>query len=56
MTEANVEAQKGGIVHVESQAKTHRTFHIQGEEKDLNAIAKATLGVSLDEIKKAIPK
>lgn len=40
----------------ETISHTHRTFHIQGEENDLDKIAKATLGVSLDEIKSAIPK
>ena len=30
----------------------HRTFHLQGEEKDLDPVAKAILGVSIDEIKK----
>jgi len=32
----------------------HRTFHLQGEEKDLDPISRAGLGVSLDEIKKAL--
>jgi hypothetical protein len=34
----------------------HRTIHLQGEEKDLDPIARATLGVGLDEIKKAFAK
>jgi hypothetical protein len=34
----------------------HRTFHLQGSETELNTIAKATLGVTLAEIKSAIPK
>lgn len=34
----------------------HRTFHLQGPEKDLDAIAQATLGVSLEEIKSAMAK
>jgi hypothetical protein len=33
---------------------THRTFHLQGDEKALEAIAKATLGVGLAEIKTAL--
>ena len=31
----------------------HRTFHLQGSEKQLNEIAQKTLGVSIDKIKKA---
>jgi hypothetical protein len=31
----------------------HRTFHLQGPEADLNTIAMATLGVTIDEIKSA---
>ena len=31
----------------------HRTFHLQGPEVDLNTIARATLGVTIDEIKSA---
>ncbi|MCP4610462.1 MAG: hypothetical protein GY845_17275 [Planctomycetes bacterium] len=34
----------------------HRTFHMQGSETELNKIAKATLGVTIGEIKSAIPK
>jgi hypothetical protein len=34
----------------------HRTFHMQGSEAELNTIAKATLGVTIGEIKSAIPK
>jgi hypothetical protein len=34
----------------------HRTIHVQGDEKALDAIAKATLGVGIDDIVKAIPK
>lgn len=33
----------------------HRTIHFLGSERDLDPIAKATLGVSLEEIKKALP-
>jgi hypothetical protein len=36
------------IMHV------HRTFHLQGSEADLDSIAKATLGVSIDQIKSAL--
>ncbi|MFH1718432.1 MAG: DUF6786 family protein [Planctomycetota bacterium] len=32
----------------------HRTFHLQGPEADLDPIAKATLGVGIDEIKSAL--
>ena len=31
----------------------HRTFHLQGSEADLNTIARATLGVTIEEIKSA---
>jgi len=40
----------------ESLAHTHRTFHLQGAEADLDPIAKAALGVSIAEIKAALPK
>jgi hypothetical protein len=33
----------------------HRTFHLQGPEADLDPIAKAILGVTIDEIKSALP-
>lgn len=36
-----------------SMEHIHRTFHLQGEERELGAIARSALGVSLDEIKKA---
>lgn len=39
----------GSIVH------THRTFHFVGEESQLDAIAKTTLGVGIAEIKSALP-
>ncbi len=39
----------GSITHV------HRTLHFQGEEKDLNRIAKKVLGADLDVIKKVFP-
>ena len=32
----------------------HRTFHLQGSEADLDPIAQATLGVTIDEIKSAL--
>jgi hypothetical protein len=32
----------------------HRTIHLHGEEKDLDAVARAILGVSLDEIQNAL--
>jgi len=34
----------------------HRTFHLQGPEADLNTITKAILGVTIAEIKSALPK
>lgn len=34
---------------------THRTFHFTGDETELDPIAQATLGVSLAEIKSALP-
>ena len=34
----------------------HRTYHMQGSEADLDLVAKATLGVTIAEIKSAIPK
>jgi hypothetical protein len=38
----------GTISHI------HRTFHLQGPEADLDPIAKAALGVTIDEIKSAL--
>jgi hypothetical protein len=35
---------------------THRTYHLQGPEADLDPIAKATLGVAIAEIKAAFSK
>ncbi len=40
----------------ETLSHMHRTFHLQGPEKDLDAVAQATLGVSLNEIKSAMAK
>jgi hypothetical protein len=34
----------------------HRTFHLSGPEPALDRVARATLGVSLDEIKSAFTK
>jgi len=39
-----------------SLSHIHRTIHLSGPEKDLDAIARATLGVSLQEIVSALPK
>jgi hypothetical protein len=38
----------------ESLTHVHRTFHFVGTEEDLDKIAKAVLGVGIDEIKKAL--
>jgi hypothetical protein len=40
----------------ETISHIHRTFHLQGPEADLDPIAKATLGITIAEIKSAIPK
>lgn len=40
----------------ESLAHTHRTFHLSGPKPALDAVARATLGVSLDEITDAFGK
>jgi len=37
----------------ETTAHIHRTFHLQGPEPELDPIAKATLGVTIDQIKAA---
>jgi hypothetical protein len=37
----------------ETISHVHRTFHLQGSEADLDSIAKATLGVTIEEIKSA---
>ena len=34
----------------------HRTYHLQGTEAELNLVSKATLGVTIAEIKSALPK
>jgi hypothetical protein len=38
----------------ETISHVHRTFHLQGPEADLDKIAKAMLGVSIEEIKSAL--
>ncbi len=40
----------------ETISHIHRTYHLQGSEADLDTIAKATLGVTIAEIKSALPK
>jgi len=40
----------------ETISHIHRTFHLQGSEAVLDPIAKATLGVTIDEIKSALSK
>jgi len=40
----------------ESITHVQRTFHLQGEQRDLDAIAQAVLGVGIDEIKNAFKK
>ncbi len=40
----------------EAVSHIHRTYHLQGPEADLDSIAKATLGVTIAEIKSALPK
>ncbi len=40
----------------EAISHIHRTYHLQGPESDLDTIAKATLGVTIAEIKSALPK
>ncbi len=39
----------------QSLTHVHRTFHLSGDEKSLDAVAHATLGVSLAEISAALP-
>jgi hypothetical protein len=39
-----------------SATHTHRTIHLTGPKADLDAVAKAKLGVGLDEITAALPK
>jgi hypothetical protein len=34
----------------------HRTLHLTGARAALDAVARATLGVGLDEIERALPK
>ena len=40
----------------ESILHTHRTYHFAGGEPQLDAIAKAVLGVTIEQIKSALPK
>ena len=40
----------------EAVSHVHRTYHLQGPEADLDTIAKAALGVTIAEIKSALPK
>lgn len=40
----------------ETISHVHRTFHLQGTEADLNPVAKAILGVTIDEIKSVFLK
>ncbi len=40
----------------ESVCHTHRTYHLQGREADLDPIARATLGVAIAEIKAAFSR
>jgi len=40
----------------EAISHIHRTYHLQGPEADIDTIAKATLGVTIAEIKSALPK
>ena len=39
----------------DSATHVHQTFHFQGPESELDAIAQATLGVSLEQIRAAFP-
>jgi hypothetical protein len=40
----------------QSISHSHRTFHFQAAQPQLDAIAKAVLGVSIDQIKSALPR
>jgi len=40
----------------ESASHTHQTIHLEGNEKQLDGVARAVLGVTLDEIKTAFSK
>ncbi len=40
----------------ETISHTHRTYHLQGSEADLSAVAEATLGVTIAQIKSALAK
>ncbi|MBL7154774.1 MAG: hypothetical protein ISS79_13750 [Phycisphaerae bacterium] len=54
--ELETSSQAAALKPGESLAHTHRTIHLQGAEDDLDPIAKATLGVTIAEIKAALPK
>ena len=41
--------------HGERLEHTHRTFHLTGPDDELDAVARAVLGVSLEQIKDALP-
>jgi imidazolonepropionase-like amidohydrolase len=51
-----VERVRGMLEPGKSAEHVHRTIHLQGDEKDLDGIARATLGVGLQEIKGAFTK
>jgi hypothetical protein len=38
----------------ETLTHTHRTIHLQGDERALDAVAKATLGVNVKQIQAAL--
>lgn len=44
------------LVPGESIEHIQRTFHLQGDDKELNRVAITVLGVSLDEIRNALPR
>jgi hypothetical protein len=45
-----------GLEHGQSLEHLHRTIHLQGPRAALDLIARTTLGVSLDEIRGALPR
>lgn len=46
----------GALPPGQSLTHVHRTYHLKGAEVDLDLVAKATLGVSLQQITGALPK
>jgi len=40
----------------ESLVHTHRTFHLEGPRRELDRVARAVLGISLDAIERALPE